>query len=215
MKTDDLISMLANGPDVAAAPPPGTHRRAASTLGAGLLASVTLMAMLLGVRPNLEQLALLPDFWIKVGFVICLSLVAWHVSRRLCMPGAATRALPLLLAMPLLLMWALGAIVLSEAPPEQRAELFWGATWRSCPLLIALLSLPILAAVLRLMRQLAPTRLRLAGAAAGFAAGGMAALVYCLHCPELAASFVGFWYVLGMLVPTAIGAAIGPKVLAW
>ena len=215
MKTDDLIAMLANGPDVAAAPPPGTHWRAASTLGAGLLASVTLMAMLLGVRPNLEQLAQLPDFWIKVGFVICLSLAAWHVSRRLCMPGAATRSLPLLLAMPLLLMWALGAIVLSEAPPEQRAELFWGATWRSCPLLIALLSLPILAAVLRLMRQLAPTQLRQAGAAAGFAAGGMAALVYCLHCPELAASFVGFWYVLGMLVPTAIGAAIGPKVLAW
>ncbi|KKO64727.1 hypothetical protein VM94_01431 [Janthinobacterium sp. KBS0711] len=215
MKTDDLIAMLASGPDVAAAPPPGMRWRAAGTLGAGLLASVALMAMLLGVRPNLEQLALLPDFWIKVGFVICLSLAAWHVSRRLCMPGAATRALPLLLAMPLLLMWALGAIILQEALPGQRAELFWGATWRSCPLLIALLSLPILAAVLRLMRQLAPTRLRLAGAAAGFAAGAMAALVYCLHCPELAASFVGFWYVLGMLAPTAIGAAIGPKVLAW
>ena len=215
MKTDDLIAMLANGPDVAAAPPPGTHWRAAATLGAGLLASVALMAMLLGMRPNLEQLALLPDFWIKVGFVISLCLAAWHVSRRLCMPGAATRALPLLLAMPLLLMWTLGAIIVQEAPPEQRAELFWGATWRSCPLLIAMLSLPILAAVLRLMRQLAPTRLRLAGAAAGFAAGALAALVYCLHCPELAASFVGFWYVLGMLVPTAIGAAIGPKVLAW
>jgi hypothetical protein len=215
MKTVDLIAMLANGPDVAAAPPSGTHWRTASTLGAGLLASVALMAMLLGVRPNLEQLAQLPDFWIKVGFVGCLCLTAWQVSRRLCVPGAATRALPLLLAMPLLLMWALGAIVLSEAPPEQRAELFWGATWRSCPLLIALLSLPILAAVLRLMRQLAPTRLRLAGVAAGFAAGAMAALVYCLHCPELAASFVGFWYVLGMLAPTAIGAVIGPKVLAW
>jgi hypothetical protein len=215
MKTDDLIAMLASGPDVAAAPPPGTHWRTAAILGAGLLASVALMAMLLGMRPNLEQLALLPDFWIKVGFVISLCLAAWHVSRRLCLPGAATRALPLLLAMPLLLMWTLGAIIVQEAPPEQRAELFWGTTWRSCPLLIAMLSLPILAAVLRLMRQLAPTRLRLAGAAAGFAAGALAALVYCLHCPELAASFVGFWYVLGMLAPTAIGAAIGPKVLAW
>ena len=215
MKTDDLIALLASGPDVAAAPPPGARWRAAGTLGAGLLASVALMAMLLGVRPNLEQLALLPDFWIKVGFVVCLSLAAWQVSRRLCVPGAATRALPLLIAMPLLLMWALGAIVVQEAAPEQRADLFWGATWRSCPLLIATLSLPILAAVLRLMRQLAPTRLRLAGAAAGFAAGAMAALVYCLHCPELAASFVGFWYVLGMLVPAAIGAAIGPTVLAW
>ncbi|MDN2701056.1 MULTISPECIES: DUF1109 domain-containing protein [unclassified Janthinobacterium] len=215
MKTDDLIAMLASGPDVAAAPPPGARRRAATTLGAGLLASVTLMTLLLGVRPNLEQLALLPDFWIKVGFVICLSLAAWQVTRRLCVPGAPTRALPLLLAVPLLLMWALGALILNEAPPEQRAELFWGATWRSCPLLIATLSLPLLAAVLRLMRQLAPTRLRLAGAAAGFAAGAMAALVYCLHCPELAASFVGFWYVLGMLIPTAIGGAIGPKALAW
>lgn len=215
MKTDDLIAMLASGPDVAAATPPGTHWRAASTLGAGLLASVALTAMLLGVRRNLDQLALLPDFWIKVGFVVSLCLAAWHVSRRLCVPGANTRALPLLIAMPLLLMWALGAIIVQEAPADQRAELFWGATWRSCPLLIAMLSLPILAAVLHLMRQLAPTRLRLAGAAAGFAAGGMAALVYCLHCPELAASFVGFWYVLGMLVPTAIGAAIGPKVLAW
>ncbi|KAB8066701.1 NrsF family protein [Janthinobacterium violaceinigrum] len=215
MKTDDLIAMLASGPDVAAAPPPGAYWRAGAILGAGLLASVALMAMLLGVRPNLEQLALLPDFWIKVGFVICLCLAASHVGRRLCVPGASTRALPLLIAVPLLLMWALGALILNEAPPEQRAELFWGATWRSCPLLIAMLSLPLLAAVLRLMRQLAPTRLRLAGAAGGFAAGALAALVYCLHCPELAASFVGFWYVLGMLVPTALGAALGPKMLAW
>ena len=215
MKTDDLIAMLASGPDVAAAPPPGASWRASATLGAGVLASVALMATLLGVRPNLEQLAVLPDFWIKVGFVLCVAAAAWHVSRRLCVPGAPARALPLLIAMPLFLMWTLGAIILQEAPPGQRAELFWGATWRSCPLLIAMLSLPILAAVLRLMRQLAPTRLRLAGAAGGFAAGGMAALVYSLHCPEVAASFVGFWYVLGMLVPAAIGAAIGPKALAW
>lgn len=215
MKTDDLIAMLASGPDVAAAAPPGARWRAAGSLGAGVLASVALMALLLGVRPNLEQLARLPDFWIKVGFVLCVCAAAWHAGRRLCVPGAATGALPLLVALPVVLMWTLGAIIVQEAPPEQRAELFWGATWRSCPLLIAMLSLPILAAVLRLMRQLAPTRLRLAGAAAGFAAGSTAALVYCLHCPELAASFVGFWYLLGMLVPTAIGATIGPKVLAW
>ena len=58
MKTDDLIAMLASGPDVAAAPPPGARWRTAATLGAGLLASVALMAAWLGVRPNLAQLAL-------------------------------------------------------------------------------------------------------------------------------------------------------------
>lgn len=215
MKTDDFITMLASGPDVAATAPPGTRWRAGATLGAGLLASVALMAALLGVRPNLAQLALQPDFWIKVAFVASVCLAAWHASRRLGVPGASLHNLLPLLALPLLLMWALGAFTVATAAPEQRAELFWGATWRSCPLLIAVLSLPILAAVLRVMRQLAPTRLRLAGAAAGFAAGSSAALVYCLHCPEMAASFVGFWYVLGMLVPAAIGALLGPKVLAW
>jgi hypothetical protein len=39
--------------------------------------------------------------------------------------------------------------------------------------------------------------------------------VYCLHCPEMSPAFVGFWYLLGMLVPTAMGAVLGPRVLAW
>jgi hypothetical protein len=65
------------------------------------------------------------------------------------------------------------------------------------------------------MKGLAPTRLRLAGAAMGFAAGAMGALVYSVHCPELAAPFLGFWYLLGMLIPTAIGMALGPRLLRW
>jgi len=40
-------------------------------------------------------------------------------------------------------------------------------------------------------------------------------LVYTFHCPELAAPFLGTWYVLGMLIPTALGAIIGPLVLRW
>jgi len=46
-------------------------------------------------------------------------------------------------------------------------------------------------------------------------AGSIAALVYALHCPELAAPFIAVWYVLGILVPVAIGALIGPNVLRW
>ena len=62
---------------------------------------------------------------------------------------------------------------------------------------------------------LAPTRLRLAGAAAGLLSGAVGALVYSLHCPELAAPFLGFWYLLGMLIPTAAGALLGPRLLRW
>jgi len=65
------------------------------------------------------------------------------------------------------------------------------------------------------MKGLAPTRIRLAGAAAGLSAGAGAAVVYSLHCPELSAPFIGFWYLLGMLIPALVGALLGPWLLRW
>ena len=52
-------------------------------------------------------------------------------------------------------------------------------------------------------------------AAAGLAAGAVGALVYTLHCPELEAPFLALWYVLGMLLPAALGAWVGPRLLRW
>jgi hypothetical protein len=43
----------------------------------------------------------------------------------------------------------------------------------------------------------------------------MGALAYALHCPEVAAPFLGVWYVAGMLIPTIAGALLGPIVLRW
>ena len=102
-----------------------------------------------------------------------------------------------------LALWLLAARVLAQADATRRAVLFFGDTWDVCPFLIALLSVPGFIAAMWAMQGLAPTRLRLAGAAAGLFAGAVATLVYCLHCPEMAAPFIGFCYVLGMLIHTA------------
>lgn len=213
MKTDDLINMLANGPDVSA--PTLPVRRFILLAVFGLVASTGMMLTFLGLRPNLDELLMMPSFWIKMAFVISLALVGWVASARMSTPGAQVTMLPLLIAIPVLLMWAVAAIVLMHAEPGERARLFWGHTWRYCPFLIAALSLPLFVAVLRIMRNLAPVRLRLAGATAGFVAAATAAVVYSLHCPEIEAPFVSFWYLIGMLIPTVIGALIGPRVLRW
>jgi hypothetical protein len=210
MKTDDLIDMLAAGAD---APP--SRRATLPLLAGGLLASFVLLLVLLGVRPNLLEELTWPAFWSKLTFSLALAAAGWLAVRRLSTPGARTAALPFLVSAPVLAIWLAAAVVLLQAAPEARAELFWGSTWRYCPLLIALISLPLFAAALAVMRKRAPTQLRTAGAAAGFAAGAAAAAVYCLHCPELSIVFVGFWYLLGMLIPAAVGAVIGPRVLAW
>lgn len=211
MKTDDLIDLLTSGEDVH---PP---RRASilPPLAGGLLVSVLLLLALLGVRPNLLEELTWPAFWSKLVFSLALAVAGWLAVRRLSMPGSRTAALPFYLGAPVLAIWLASAVALLQAAPEARAALFWGSTWRYCPALIALISLPLFAAMLAVMRGRAPTRLRTAGAAAGFAAGAAGAAVYCLHCPELSIVFVGFWYLLGMLIPAAVGAVIGPRVLAW
>ena len=46
-------------------------------------------------------------------------------------------------------------------------------------------------------------------------AGATAALVYCLHCTEMEAPFIGLWYVIGMLIPAVVGALLGRALLRW
>lgn len=213
MKTNDLIDMLATGPDVTA--PPLPLRRNALLVACAVLVSTVLMMLFLGIRQDLAEVALQPAFWLKIAFVAALVWAGRIATARLSSPGAPLAMLPVLIATPLLIMFLVAALILIDAAPDQRAQLFWGDTWRSCALLIAALSLPMFAALLKVMRDLAPTRLRWSGAAAGFTAGACAATVYSLHCPEIDAPFLGCWYLVGMLIPAAIGALIGPRVLRW
>lgn len=213
MKTDDLITMLATG--AGAVNTPAATQRYAVAIGWGAAGAGLLMLALLQVRHDLAQALLLPMFWIKVGFVASLAAGSLFAALRLSRPGAVIDRVPLALGLPVLGIWAVAAFTLVDAEPVERSKLFFGDTWKSCPLLIALLSLPVFAAVLHTMKDLAPTRPRLAGFAAGLLSGSVAAVVYCLHCPEMGAPFIGFWYLLGTLIPAAIGAMIGNSILRW
>ena len=213
MKTEELVAMLATG--AGAVEPHSVARRYAAAIGWGALGATLLMAILLGVRRDLAQAVLLPMFWVKLGFVASLAAASVLAAARLSLPGARLGGLPAALAAPVLAMWVFAVVVLLGANPAQREHLFFGETWRTCPFFITVLSVPVFVAIGWAMKGLASTRLRLAGATAGIASGAIAAVIYSLHCPELAAPFIGFWYVLGMLIPTAAGALLGPRLLRW
>jgi hypothetical protein len=213
MKTDELVLLLATGAESVSRH--AAARRYALALGLGVLAAGGLMLGLLGVRADLAEAICLPMFWIKLGYVACLGAASLLAVVRLSRPGAPLDWAPVGLAAPVLAMWLLAAVVLVRAEPSHRIDLLLGATWAVCPFLIAMLSLPMFAATLWAMRGLAPTRLPLAGTAAGLLSGTVGALVYCLHCPELEAPFIGSWYLLGMLMPATIGALLGRRMLRW
>jgi len=213
MKTDDLIALLAEGEGPV--PRYAVGRRMALAVLGGLMGAVLLAVALYGVRSDIAEVAQTPLFWGKVAFPGSLALIGLWLTSRLARPGASGTAGWALLGLPLLLVWLGAAVSLAGTPLEARADLLFGRTWRSCALNITLLSLPAFTAVFWALKGLAPTRLRQAGAAGGLLAGSTATLAYCLHCPEMGIPFWGVWYVLGMLVPTVVGAWSGPRLLRW
>jgi len=212
MKTDDLITMLAS--DAGAVAPRVWQQRYALALGAGLIGAALLMVLLLGVRPDIADAVWLPMFWVKLAFPEALAAGALLAALRLSRPGVAIGHVGAVLAAPVLAIWVLAALALLGAP-EDRAMLVWGETWAACLVNIPMLSVPTFVGVFWVMKSMAPVRPALAGAAAGLLAGALGAAVYALHCPELAAPFIGLWYLLGMLIPAALGALVGARLLRW
>ncbi|HEX6793256.1 MAG TPA: DUF1109 domain-containing protein [Casimicrobiaceae bacterium] len=213
MTTDELIERLALPGGAVDAH--RVVRRYVGALGVGTGLAVLAMASMLGPRHDFAQAVALPMFWVKLAFVASLAILGVVAAFRVGMPARRLSTIAWAIAAVIGSMWIVAAVALVESAPGARMPLLLGATWTSCPWLIAGLSIPMFAAVAWAMRRMAPTRLRIAGATAGFASGATAALVYAIHCPELGAPFLGTWYVLGMLIPTAIGALLGERLFRW
>lgn len=213
MKTGSLIALLARGPVAADAVPP--ERGLAAAVGFGLVIAAATMLSLLGTRPDLVRATLQPMFWLKIAFPVTLALAAFVATARLARPGERARLAGVAGAATCALVWAMALASLAAVPAAERGALVAGSTALPCVVSIVLLSLPLFAAASFALRAQAPTRLRLAGAAAGLLAGAVAAAVYAWHCTEMALPFLAVWYALGMALPAGLGALVGPRLLRW
>lgn len=213
MKTDDLIALLAS--DSTPVEPHAARTRFRAALVLGSMLAFALMLLNFGVRRDLEAAVALPMFWIKLAFPLAIAVPALIVSLRLSRPGVRLGAVWKLLPLPWLLIAVMAAWSLSHTAPENRWALVAGQTWLTCAFSITLISGPVLLSVLWAMKGLAPTQPALAGASAGLLAAAVGTFVYALHCPEMEAPFLAIWYLLGMVIPTVLGAVVGKQLLRW
>jgi len=213
MKTDHLIEQLVR--DVRPVPRRSRTLRVAAGIAAGGIVTLVVVALALGIRPDLHIAMRGFPFWMKWAYTVSLGIGAMAVTARLARPEPVRLARFWPIALPFLLLAILGVIELARAPMQHWPAMWLSKTWKVCPLLVLGLSAPIFIGLLWSFRRLAPTRLRLAGAAAGLTSGAWAAALYCLHCPEVSAIFVLTWYTLGILLAAALGALIGPRLLRW
>lgn len=213
MKTEELIARLSHD-----MPPVSRHavgNRLALGIFAGGCLSVILLALTLGIRPDLWLAMTSKIFWVKWGYTASVAGIAVLSTAQLARPDSGRPRRLWLLAVPLVFLVALAAGELVRTPRSEWLAMWLGETWTKCPWLVLLLSVPIFGGMLWSFRRLAPTRLREAGATAGLAAGASAATAYCLHCPEVSVLFVLTWYTLGILLAALVGALLGPRLLRW
>ncbi|WAC72581.1 DUF1109 domain-containing protein [Roseateles sp. SL47] len=213
MKTDDLIALLATQAEPVDRSAPA--RRYGGAMLVSLLGATVLMLATLGLRPDLAAVSVTALFWFKLATPGLLAVGAWQVLLRTARPGMEAGRRWGLVAGPVVVVWLAALGTLIQAPAGQWVPMVMGSSWRSCPFNIALLSMPGFVAIFWAVKGMAPTRLRTAGAVSGLLAGASATVIYCLHCPEMQVAFWAVWYGAGVLIPTIIGALLGPRLLRW
>ncbi|MEO6092730.1 MAG: DUF1109 domain-containing protein [Novosphingobium sp.] len=213
MNTECLIDRLAD--DVSPVPRHAVGLRLALGVLAGGAITLSLIALGLGFRADLGLAMHGSSFWMKWAYPISLGVGAIAMAARLARPEPVRILAFWPVLIPFVLLTAVTIAEMAHVPPAEWLAMWLGKTWKKCPWLVLMLSTPIFVGLLWSFRRLAPTRLRAAGATAGFAAGAWAATLYCLHCPEVSALFVLSWYTLGILFAAAAGALVGPRLLRW
>lgn len=213
METDELIRNLSAATQPVA--PRAAQSRIAVGMGAGIVLSLAGLALWLGFRPDLGQALATYPFWMKAFYTLSVSVLATASAAHLSRPEVRLDARHIWLAAPVIVLASLAVLELLQTPIANWLSLWLGHSARQCPFRILALAIPVYAGLVWSFQHFAPARPSLAGGAAGAAAGGVAATIYALHCPEVSAIFVFTWYSLGILAAAFAGAAAGRYLLRW
>jgi hypothetical protein len=211
--SDDLIDQLAA--DLKPIQPGAARLRVIGGLVAGVALSAVLLVAWLGLRTDLAAAVATPIFWVKFAYPFLLAGAGLYAVDRLSRPGATAPGTMLFVTVLFALTVILGTLQFVNAEPEAVRGLIMGGSALVCPFYIVALSVPVFIATLLVMRTLAPTRMTLAGLAAGLLAGGVGAWVYSFHCGENGLPFLAIWYTAGIAAMAAIGAVSGRYLLRW
>jgi hypothetical protein len=214
MNTQQLIHTLASDLQAGAGLPRTRLRwpRLAALTGLASLASLAAISLLLSPSPHLAHG---PGATIVFSALAGAALAAgaFWATLRLSYPEGRLGLWWLPLPLGILLLGI--GLEMSDTPSSSWMARLWGDSPGACFLCVTALSLPILAAALVALRDGAPTHPRLCGAMAGLLAGGIAAALYTLHCPENSLLFVASWHVPAVLTVTFFGALAAGRWLRW
>ncbi|PKR56190.1 NrsF family protein [Thalassospira marina] len=211
LKTDDLINSLASQAGTANGPSPRKlHSALAGSALAGVIMAVMIILVLVGPRTDLIAMDTAPATFFKVIAMLAAGIAAFKTLRELAIAGG--NAPSWLIFVPILVIIAVRIIT------DQSGGSWLGAAPLAAPICVGTIivaSLPALGLLMYFLRKGATVHPGKTGAFAGMLAGALAAMAYAIACRNDAGLFLLIWYPVAVGIVTALGAAIGRRVLAW
>lgn len=213
MKTDDLVEILSTNVEVV------DRRQVSRTIAGAIIvggvASLAVIVLALGLRPDLERVTAWTFLLVKLAFALGIVALSLSALNRVSRPGGERRTSVGLVASPFVGIMILAAISLFSTPSSHWEGMIVGDQWLECLLSIPIIAIVPFAAVIWAVRQAAPTNLTRAGALAGLTAGGISATAYAFHCTDDSMPFIALWYGGTVALCTFAGAYLGPRLLRW
>jgi hypothetical protein len=211
LKTAHLIDLLAQDAPVRWRLPSSL----AMAFAVGAVIAAVIFALSVGMRPDMSVAGHTMRVQFKFLFAVTLVSGAAGAVARVGRPDATPGPWAfVLIAVPVLLALAVLAELLAT-PAESWIPHLIGRNAVYCLTILPALALAPLACLLFALRESAPAQPGLAGAAAGLAASGIAAVLYASHCPDDSPLFVAVWYPSAIIIVVAAGYLAGVRLLKW
>ncbi len=193
--------------------------RDALVIAALVVVEIPLLIALRGMRPDMPAAMGDMAFWWKAAALAIfagLSATALLVSLDPAVTNGPRlarlwRALGVVVPVALGLGWLIDA---TTHAPSLAERLDWRQGF-DCLISIFLLSLPMIAALVALMRRGAPTRPEQTAMAAGLAAAGSGAFVFGFHCSHDDPLYVAVWYGGAVLGVALLSRWLLPRLVRW
>ena len=211
MNTDELIDELAKD----ASPPWSSRTLLAVAVAAGMTVTAVAFFSAIGFRKDISQAVQNVRFLFKCVVTIAFAVSAVGTTLRLSRPDGSLGRGGLTLAIAPVLLVCAAVAELWVLPETQWIPHLVGVNSHRCLTLIPLLAIGPLVCLLWALRRGAPASPGVAGAVAGFAASGIAALFYATACIDDSPLFVITWYPMAAIIVAAAGYLIGRRLLTW
>jgi hypothetical protein len=212
VRTDDLIDALAADARIR---PAGRVAFAGWAMLAAVATAAVFLLLTGGVRSDFTDALGTASFDLKVVTAAALAVAAGLVFRVSAFPERPRRTWLLPLVVPVALLAVGVALELAATAPEGWAAAAIGRNGAACLTLVPMIGALPLVILVGLLRNAAPGRPALGGAAAGLFAGAMAATAYATYCTDDSPLFVLAWYPAAIAPLVLAGAVAAARLARW